>query len=107
MRRFHVKGELWFPGPNNWSSGGFIADSLVDVQVRSGSQQQFLTRNTNMTKWVDGVWNMVFVGDEGEYHLNDQAPAGGSWPDVPLTTVDNKDWTHYNRPGIKTTLTNR
>jgi hypothetical protein len=79
LRRFHVKGELWLydfmtPGPNNWSSGGFIADSLVDVQVRSGSQQQFLTRNTNMTKWVGGVWNMVFVGGQGEYHLNDQAP---------------------------------
>jgi hypothetical protein len=94
LRRFHVKGELWLydfmtPGPNNWSSGGFIADSLIDVQVRSGSQQQFLTRNTNMTKWVGGVWNMVFVGDEGAYHLNDQAPAGGSWPDVPLTVVAN------------------
>lgn len=93
LRRFHVKGELWLydfmtPGPNNWSSGGFIADSLIDVQVRSGSQQQFLTRNTNMTKWVGGVWNMVFVGDEGEYHLSDQAPAGGSWPSVPLTSVD-------------------
>src|SRR5262249_25689731 len=44
LRRLHVKGSinLWDGG---WSSGGFIADSKIDSQVSSGSQQQFLTRN--------------------------------------------------------------
>lgn len=95
LRRIHIKGELWlfdfhFYGPNahNYSSGGFVADSLIDTQVISGSQQQFLTRNTNVTKWIGGVWNMVFVGDQGQYYLNPQAPPGGSWPNVPFTIVD-------------------
>ena len=85
LRRFHVKGELFLfdfltQGPNNFSSGGFVADSLIDTQVISGSQQQFLTRNTTLTKWLGGVWNMVFVGD-------DQPPTG-SWPGQPYTVVD-------------------
>ena len=84
LRRFHVKGELFLfdfltQGANNFSSGGFMADSLIDVQVISGSQQQFLTRNTTLTKWLGGVWNMVFVGD-------DQPPTE-SWPGQPNTVV--------------------
>src|SRR2546423_2644410 len=47
LRRFHVKGELFLfdfinQGDHNYSSGGFIADSVIDTQVISGSQQQFL-----------------------------------------------------------------
>ena len=85
LRRFHVKGELWLfdfinQGGNNYSSGGFVADSLIDTQVISGSQQQFLTRNTTLTKWLGGVWNMVFVGDN--------QPPSGSWPGQPYTIVD-------------------
>jgi len=78
LRRFHVKGQLdlWDGG---WSSGGFIADSLIDTQVLSGSQQQFLTRNTVLTSWVGGAWNMVFVGDEN--------PPSGTWPVSPYTVV--------------------
>src|SRR5262249_51108830 len=61
FRRMHVKGPLTlFDGGN--SSGGFIADSVVDGVVASGSQQQFLSRNTDWASWMGGVWNMVFVG---------------------------------------------
>ena len=35
----------------NWASGGFIADSKIDTQINSGSQQQFLTRNDDLTNW--------------------------------------------------------
>jgi hypothetical protein len=83
LRRVHVKGELklWdFLFDNAFSSGGFIADSLIDTKVTSGSQQQFLTRNSNLTNWEGGVWNMVFVGDE-------QTPPA-SWPSPPYTIVD-------------------
>jgi hypothetical protein len=79
LRRIHVKGSinLWDGG---WSSGGFIADSKIDNQINSGSQQQFLTRNTSLGNWQGSSWNMVFVGDE-------QAP-GGSWAGQGYTVVD-------------------
>jgi hypothetical protein len=78
LRRVHIKGSinLWDGG---WSSGGFIADSLVDTKITSGSQQQFLTRNTTLTNWQGGAWNMVFVGD-GQ-------PPTGTWPSAPDTVI--------------------
>nr|WP_240677101.1 adenylyl cyclase [Actinacidiphila soli] len=83
MRRVHVKGNmtLW-PSPpgNQWSSGGFLADSVVDGQVESGSQQQWLSRNDTFGSWAGANWNMVFVGVQG-------APAQ-SFPTPPYTTVD-------------------
>lgn len=69
MRRVHIKGALILSDPHfdftnlNWSSGGFTADSVVDTKTISRTQQQFLTRNTDVGNFADGVWNMVFVGD--------------------------------------------
>ena len=85
LRRIHVvKGgtNLFDPegGPNEWASGGFIADSQIDGTVVSGSQQQFLTRNVTMGQWTGGVWNMVFVGNHGN--------PTGTWPKSPYTFVD-------------------
>jgi hypothetical protein len=83
MRRTHIQGSIvlvdsQFPG-QNWGSGGFIADSKIDAQINSGVQQQFLTRNDDLTSWVGSNWNMVFVGD-------DQAPVA-TWPSPPYTVV--------------------
>jgi Ricin-type beta-trefoil lectin domain len=77
-RRMHVHGNLQLDD-GGWSSGGFISDTKVDGQIRSGSQQQFLTRNSQMGSWSGSNWNMVFVGDQG-------AP-GNSFPSPPYTTV--------------------
>ncbi|MFJ5521335.1 RICIN domain-containing protein [Streptomyces griseoluteus] len=63
-RRMHVRGNLALDD-GGWSSGGFISDTKVDGQIRSGSQQQFLTRNSQMGSWAGSNWNMVFVGDQG------------------------------------------
>lgn len=62
-RRMHLKGNvrLW-NGYDGWSSGGLFADTKIDGQVVSGSQQQWLSRNTEMGSWAGSVWNMVFVG---------------------------------------------
>jgi len=84
LRRVHAHGLLWLfdfisQGEHNWASGGFVADSIIDVQVQSGSQQQYLTRNSQLTNWQGGVWNMVFVGD-----LN---PPTGTWP--PISVIPN------------------
>jgi hypothetical protein len=75
MRRVHIKGplDLAETTPQAWSSGGFIADSLIDGEVNSLTQQQFLSRNDGWGQWQGSNWNMVFVGDP-------QAPAP-SWPE--------------------------
>ncbi|MFE2385947.1 adenylyl cyclase [Streptomyces misionensis] len=83
MRRVHVKGDMiLMPSPpgNGWSSGGFLADSVVDGRIDSGSQQQWLSRNDTIGGWTGANWNMVFVGVQG-------APAT-SFPAPPYTTVD-------------------
>jgi hypothetical protein len=80
LRRVHVKGQLWlFDGrkDNSYSSGGFIADSKVDDLIQSGSQQQFLFRNSAWGTWDGGNWNMVFVGNDN--------PPQKPWP--PFTIV--------------------
>jgi hypothetical protein len=77
-RRMHVRGNLALDD-GGWSSGGFIADSKIDGQIRSGSQQQFLTRNSQMGSWAGSNWNMVFVGNSG-------APAN-TFPNPPYTSV--------------------
>ncbi|UJR83137.1 hypothetical protein [Sandaracinus amylolyticus] len=81
LRRVHVRGGLVLDD-GGWSSGGFLADSLIDGQVASGSQQQWLTRNTQMGSWTGRNWNMVFVGVVN-------APAGANnYPNPPYTVVD-------------------
>ena len=70
MRRVHIKGNLTL-GPSNqgdgqgYSSGGYLADSVVDGTVTSGSQQQWYTRDSSIGGWQNGVWNMVFSGVNG------------------------------------------
>jgi hypothetical protein len=78
LRRMHVKGPLNL-SDDGYSSGGFVADSKVDGVVNSGSQQQFLTRNSALGQWLGKNWNMVFVGVAG-------APSG-SWPSSPYSVV--------------------
>jgi hypothetical protein len=77
-RRMHVRGNIALDD-GGWASGGFMADTKVDGQVRSGSQQQWLSRNTDWGSWTGQNWNMVFVGS-----LN--APAG-NFPNPPYTRV--------------------
>lgn len=58
LRRVHVKGRLFLwdyrfdNQGGNFSSGGFIADCAVDGQTISGSQQQFMVRNTSLGGYV-------------------------------------------------------
>jgi outer membrane biosynthesis protein TonB len=81
FRRMHVKGNMTLCSPYcGWSSGGFIADTVVDGDINSGSQQQWLSRNAQYGSWTGGVWNMVFVGVNG-------APAE-NWPTAPYTVVN-------------------
>ncbi|WP_051348385.1 discoidin domain-containing protein [Peribacillus kribbensis] len=85
MRRVHIMGELqlfdfdknWNAG---WSSGGYIADSIMDKQVIPASQQQFFSRNNEYPNWTNSVWNTVMVGD--------QKPHAASFPNNPFTVIE-------------------
>src|SRR6185312_8153674 len=50
-------------GPS-YASGGFVADSQLGTVV-SGSQQLWMTRNSVIGSWSNGVWNQVFSGVTG------------------------------------------
>jgi hypothetical protein len=55
----------------SYASGGFIADSKFSGKpVLSGTQQQFLVRNSTLDGWSNGVWNQVFSGDVGAPRQN-------------------------------------
>jgi hypothetical protein len=62
LRRVHVRGNLKLNQNNGWSSGGWMSDTLVDGQVNSATQQQWISRNSQWGQWVGSNWNMVFVG---------------------------------------------
>jgi hypothetical protein len=86
MRRMHISDNVFFLSPyltSGFTSGGFIADSVFDPLVISGSQQQWITRNSVLNNgWSNGVWNQVFVGVTGAPTQN-FPPANGN----PYTTI--------------------
>ena len=70
LRRVDINGKLslmdYCNGSPDYASGGFIADSqFTGSTVVNGSQQQWVTRNSNLDGWSNGVWNQVFCGDPG------------------------------------------
>ena len=85
LRRVEVKGgtlslmDYCTSGPQ-YASGGYIADSRTGTVV-NGSQQQWLTRNSEIASWSNGVWNQVFSGVVG-------APDDAAFPNPPYTTLD-------------------
>jgi F5/8 type C domain len=82
FRRMHIRGDLNLaPTGYGWASGGYIADSKVDGTVSPYSQQQWLTRDSQVGSWNGAVWNMVFSGVAG-------APAQ-TFPNPPYTVLDN------------------
>jgi hypothetical protein len=80
FRRMHVLGNLVLHQNHGWASGGWMSDSLVDGNVDSGSQQQWISRNSEWGNWTGSNWNMVFVGVG--------SPPAGEWPAPPYTKID-------------------
>jgi hypothetical protein len=84
MRRLDVTGgtlslmDYCTAGPQ-FASGGFVADSRLP-SVINGSQQQWLTRNSEIAGWSNAVWNQVFAGVAG-------APDEAAFPSPPYTTL--------------------
>jgi len=79
FRRMHVRGDLVLHQHRGWASGGWMSDTLVDGNVDSGSQQQWISRNSEWRSWTGSNWNMVFVGVPD--------PPRGEWPKPPYTKV--------------------
>ncbi len=85
LRRVDVRGgnlslmDYCTEGPQ-FASGGYLADSRAGVVI-NGSQQQWLTRNSEVGTWTNGVWNQVFAGTVG-------APSEANFPAEPYTTLD-------------------
>lgn len=79
FRRMHIRGNLVLHQDRGWASGGWISDSLIDGNVDSGTQQQWISRNTEWKSWTGSNWNMVFVGVPH--------PPAGEWPQPPFTKV--------------------
>jgi hypothetical protein len=84
LRRLNITGanlslmDYCTAGPQ-YASGGFIADSKLPFVI-NGSQQQWLTRNSEVAGWSNGVWNQVFSGVVG-------APDAAAFPNPPYTTL--------------------
>ena len=85
MRRLNITGgnlslmDYCTAGPQ-FASGGYIADTKSGFII-NGSQQQWLTRNSDIGGWSNGVWNAVFSGVVG-------APTDAAFPKPPYTTLD-------------------
>ncbi|GAA1916336.1 adenylyl cyclase [Nocardioides hwasunensis] len=85
LRRVDIRGgdlslmDYCTDGPQ-FASGGYLADSRAGTVV-NGSQQQWLTRNSELGSWSNGVWNQVFAGTIG-------APSETGFPAETYTTLD-------------------
>lgn len=80
FRRMHVLGNMVLNQKGGWASGGWISDSLIDDNVGSGSQQQWISRNAEWGSWTGSNWNMVFVGIPH--------PPEGEWPQPTYTKIE-------------------
>jgi len=93
MRRVSVNGNVtlmdYCDGSPDYASGGFIADSsFTGGTVINGSQQQYITRDSALDGWSNGVWNQVFCGDPGAPAQSFAANSGDSGGPAPYTTLD-------------------
>jgi hypothetical protein len=79
LRRMHIAGNIVLHQKGGWASGGWMSDDLVDGSVGSGSQQQWISRNSEWGSWTGANWNMVFVGVVN--------PPAGEWPTPPYTKI--------------------
>lgn len=86
-RRLNVNGDFVLSDPS-WSgftSGGFLADTRISGGLFNISQQQWLTRDSNIGSMSNGVWNQVFSGVIGAPE-NNFPPADN--PGNPYTTLE-------------------
>jgi len=64
IRRLMINGDINLD-MGGWSSGGFLANSVITGTAGSPTQQQFFIRN-NETNFKGVNWNLVSMGNKGE-----------------------------------------
>jgi hypothetical protein len=93
MRRVIMNGTVTLQDYCNqgFVSGGFLADDEFNngVVINAG-QQQFFTRNSNLDGWTNGVWNQVFLGDNGA-PATSFGPGTNQYTTLPTTPVSQSE----------------
>lgn len=97
VRRVQVNGNATFMDyctAPSYASGGFVADSqFINGTIVSGSQQQWITRNSSVDSWSNGVWNQVFSGVIGAPAtcFPAQASCGGPYTTLATSPVTREE----------------
>ena len=88
-------GNLYLHQEGGYASGGFLADSKIYGNISSGSQQQWLTRNSVASHMDPAVWNNVVVGcgtetteTDGSKTIKQLSGTEIGWPNSTNTVVD-------------------
>jgi hypothetical protein len=102
IRRVIINGNVSlfdycnYESGNGFVSGGFFADDEFNPpqgassgDVINGSQQQFFTRNSDIDSWTNGVWNQVFMGDNGAPAT--AFPSANQYTTLPSTPVSEEE----------------
>ena len=84
IRKVQINGNLSL-SHSGYTSGGFLADSVVTGKVISGSQQQWLSRNVKWNSWEGNNWHMCFAGVDGNL------PTYNNWENTRYTIFNTTD----------------
>lgn len=97
LRRVNINGNLFlfdYCSSPAFASGGFIADSQFENgTVINANQQQWITRNSNIDGWTNGVWNQVFSGVVGApaQCFPEVSPCSGPYTTLPTSPVTREE----------------
>ena len=80
LRAVDIQGDLSLSDGSGYASGGLLADARVSGQVKSGTQQQWLSRNCEWSSWSGNLWNMCFSGVKN--------PPAGDYPRMKYTVEE-------------------
>lgn len=80
LRRMHIHGDITL-SDSGYSSGGFLANSVIDGEIKNTTQQQYLFRNDEWKSYNGNVdINMVYSGVKGKINYK--------WPEQRVTILN-------------------
>jgi len=93
IRRMMINGDINLD-MGGWSSGGFLANSVITGAAGSPTQQQFFIRN-NETNFKGVNWNLVSLGNKGDIEMRDNRTIINTTPVIyekPFLFFENGDY---------------